>query len=51
MKMKQHFSSFHPQIKMQIHNQNQKSEKANYQITEIKELQNENLKSYLRRYC
>ncbi|KFF76230.1 hypothetical protein HX13_00530 [Chryseobacterium sp. P1-3] len=41
---KQNFSSFHSQIQLQspIH------EKANYQIITIKELQNKNLKSYLR---
>lgn len=41
---KQNFSSFHSQIQLQspIH------EKPNYQITVIKELQNENLKNYLR---
>ena len=39
---KQNFSSFQPQNN--IHSQNSK---PNYQITEIKELQNENLKKYL----
>lgn len=38
----QNFSSFQPQNN--IHSQNSK---PNYQITEIKELQNENLKDYL----
>ena len=40
---KQHFSSFQPQKSIQKQN----SLKQNYQITEIKELQNENLKNYL----
>ncbi|MEG0927178.1 toprim domain-containing protein [Chryseobacterium sp.] len=40
---KQNFSSFHQQNRTQI----QKSLQPNYQITEIKELQNENLKKYL----
>ena len=40
---KQHFSSFQPQNSIQKQN----SLKQNYQITEIKELQNENLKDYL----
>ena len=40
---KQNFSSFQPQNSIQKQN----SLKQNYQITEIKELQNENLKDYL----
>ena len=40
---KQHFSSFQPQKSIQKQN----SLKQNYQITEIKELKNENLKDYL----
>ena len=40
---KQNFSSFQPQNSIQKQN----SLKQNYQITEIKELQNENLKNYL----
>ena len=40
---KQNFSSFHQQNSIQKQN----SLKQNYQITEIKELQNENLKDYL----
>lgn len=40
---KQNISSFQPQNT----NQKQNSSKPNYQITEIKELQNENLKNYL----
>ena len=40
---KQNFSSFQPQNVIQKQN----SLKQNYQITEIKELQNENLKDYL----
>lgn len=40
---KQHFSSFQTQKSIQKQN----SLKQNYQITEIKELQNENLKDYL----
>ena len=40
---KQNFSSFQPQNSIQKQN----SLKQNYQITEIKELQNENLKKYL----
>ena len=40
---KQHFSSFQPQNAIQKQN----NSKPNYQITDIKELQNENLKEYL----
>lgn len=40
---KQNFSSFQPQSTIQRQN----NTKPNYQITEIKELQNENLKNYL----
>ena len=39
----QHFSSFQPQNAIQKQN----NSKPNYQITDIKELQNENLKEYL----
>lgn len=39
---KQNFSSFQPQINMQL-----RSSIPNYQITKVKELQNENLKNYL----
>lgn len=39
---KHNFSSFHPQT------QNPKRSKSNYEITKIKELQNENLKKYLK---
>ena len=39
----QHFSSFQPQNAIQKQN----NSKPNYQITEIKQLQNENLKEYL----
>src|SRR5690554_1986023 len=39
---KQNFSSFQPQNNIHL-----KNSKPNYQITEIKELQNENLKNYL----
>ena len=41
---KQNFSSFHPQNGIRLKNSKPNS---NYQITEIKELQNENLKKYL----
>lgn len=46
---KQYFSSFQPQSKTQVSKQNQsrKQESSNYQIREIKELQNEILKNYL----
>jgi len=43
---KQNFSSFHPQTKIPQSDTNLKPNK-NYQITEIKELQNENLMNYL----
>ena len=41
---KQNFSSFHPQNGIRLKNSKPNS---NYQITEIKELQNKNLKNYL----
>ena len=44
---KQHFSFFQSQNKIQFPNQNPKQEPSNYQIREIKELQNESLKNYL----